>query len=185
MQNRHNKQQGIVLISSLIFLILILGLLRVTLGTSQLMERKSGIDYDVMRATEHSNNGLREIENKHISKEASSTEKAQCKGDSACEETLTLQKTIDFWANNANLDKNKGYYLGNSNDTRQPAKLTDGTEYIIERFTNTDLKLSDTPFILLRVTTTGFGLQPDHSDENVTKVKHEALYVLAGSPSTP
>lgn len=53
------QQKGIVLISCLVFLILILGLLKVSLGSSQITEKQSGIDLDMLSAKESAESVMR------------------------------------------------------------------------------------------------------------------------------
>ena len=60
--NIGNRQAGVVLLSTLVFLILILSLLRISLNASQLDQRKAGIDFDMQNARESAQLALREAE---------------------------------------------------------------------------------------------------------------------------
>lgn len=61
-QNIGKHQSGIVLLSTLVFLVLILSLLRISLSASQMDQRKAGISFELQNARESAQLALREAE---------------------------------------------------------------------------------------------------------------------------
>lgn len=56
-------EQGIVLLSCLVFLLLILGIVRFSLTSSRLEERKAGVDYEMLTARQSAQTAIRYAEN--------------------------------------------------------------------------------------------------------------------------
>lgn len=61
-RNIARRQSGVVLLSTLVFLVLILALLRISLSASQLDQRKAGINFELQNARESAQLALREAE---------------------------------------------------------------------------------------------------------------------------
>lgn len=110
-QVKARRQHGIVLISCLIFLVLILGLLRISLGSSMITEKKSGIGMDMLSATESAEIALRVAESTFL-QDASNY--SACDGDST---SINCQRARiwgaqDWWSKDSNLSATDGLYDG-------------------------------------------------------------------------
>lgn len=162
-QNGLRKERGIVLIACLIFLILILGVLRISLGSSMISEKKSGIDMDMLSATESAEIALRVAESTFLPPASdfsaclSSTANIEC-------QRARIWGAQDWWSDDDNLDtdglydgtkQNGACGPGSGNDRplwqcvnwgsmfnkdygvtqNQPSiEVSDNSRYIIERF---------------------------------------------------
>lgn len=205
-----SKQKGVVLLSSVIFLILILGLLKITLGSSNIAEKKAGIDVDISLATENSQAALREIEDAIILSPLADVDECQG-GASASNECAEARLTHTYgrWAKNKIVEEFGYIYDGQTaygecgygkthplwqcvdwgklvhktyhkNTNYKSKALPSGTRYIVERFK--PKALGDEVGLVLRVTTMGFGQSSGDKEERVTNVMYEATYAIPSPP---
>ncbi|MDO4642602.1 MAG: hypothetical protein Q4A74_02050 [Cardiobacteriaceae bacterium] len=58
----HQRQHGIVLLSCLVFLLILIGIVRFSMTSARLEERKSGVDYELLTAKQSAQTALRQAE---------------------------------------------------------------------------------------------------------------------------
>lgn len=206
MMNRKKQvnQRGIVLLSCLIFLILLLILMRFTIGSARISELKVGADLDQMNAQEAALLVMRDAE---LFVQRKSADGKSLETNVIETEEETLKKAVNFWKNDANINLN-GVYNGDANpctdekcsnhvnwnvacggtsglicagDATNNSNAQNRGKYIIERFKG-DGKLGlsgrDKNTLVLRVT--GIGINGNNSvGDNATTVMLQNTYILS------
>lgn len=105
----NTKQDGVILISCLIFLILILGLLRISVGSSQITEKKSGIDSDLLNAKEAAETAMRQAAASFLPPLSNF---AQCAAPNQNSDSCKVARMLEakrYWSDPANLNLNGRY----------------------------------------------------------------------------
>lgn len=198
------NQRGIVLLSCLIFLILLLILMRFTIGSARISELKVGADFDQMNAQEAALLVMRDAE---LFVQRKSADGKSLETNVIETEEETLKKAVNFWENDANINLN-GVYDGDTNpctdekcsnhvnwneacggtsglicagDATNNSNAQNRGKYIIERFKG-DGKLGlsgrDKNTLVLRVT--GIGINGNNSvGDNATTVMLQNTYILS------
>lgn len=185
-----NKQQGVVLISALIFLLLTIIVLQFSLQSAEVQERKAGIDIDLTQARESANLAI-ETAAKFVIAEGRDkwepdTFKEHYKNADGYAHILDASDASKLpcgakpawqcvnWGSKFHLTKGSA-----SSITPKAVTIAEGAgknlippQYIIER-----LKIDKT--VVLRVTAVGYGLPSD--DGNVTNVMLQANYIVSDS----
>ncbi len=130
--NIENRQAGVVLLSTLVFLILILSLLRISLNASQLDQRKAGIDFDMQNARESAQLALREAESYILgggvdaqgNPNISAANIAACQPDPDAKEcrSAILGQAYTFWKSDR-AKQQTGVFLANRNICRNNRQI--------------------------------------------------------------
>lgn len=146
------KQHGVVLLSCLMILLMLLIILRFSLGSARIEEMKAGADYDEMQAKAAASIVLKSAENfiEQIDRDGNSLQASgkNIKND----EGAVLEAAVKYWQN-ANPSTVTGIYDGDAADSKDNYKKIKGTlacdadvicvrdsknllvgKYIIERF---------------------------------------------------
>lgn len=186
--NKRGKQQGVVLLSCLIFMLILFALLRFTLGSSRMSELKAGADVDLTKAREVSSIVAKEAELFILQKDHN--------GNDTPLFTSAQKKSLkEFWGDSSVWSNNPGIYDGfkcRSDECVEvnwtipcgtaTACLSQGNankgKYIIEviKGDDPDLRLggTDANNIIFRVTGVGFSQATGDRAEN----KWQSVYVL-------
>lgn len=107
MTTRFRKnQQGVVLLSCLIFLLLLLTILRYTMGSAHMEELKAGADYDQMQADSAAQLIMRDAE--------FDIQRRNVTDGSALRENGKVVDPLDYWSND-NVIARHGVYDGDAN----------------------------------------------------------------------
>lgn len=178
--SRKNKQQGVVLLSCLVFLLLLLTLLRFNLNSTAMQEMKTGADYDQFTAQETTARVIAAAELQVLSNFGKLT------GDLSAKENA--EKMMRFWTEPAAPD---GVIDGDVN----PRSTTDWSdnktvkkvivkntktnedevlgEYVVERFMGNGAVLAmgakEKDTVILRITARGYGVG------DMTKTQHRSF----------
>lgn len=103
------KEQGVVLLSCLVFLLILLGIIRFTMTSARLEDRKAGADLEVLTARQAADSALREAEKFILEQgykyclQKKSPKGGKSKEESCKEDYNPAELANDFW----NLDGDK------------------------------------------------------------------------------
>lgn len=176
---KQKKQQGIVLLSCLVFLLLLLTLLRFNLGSTAMQEMKTGADYDQMTAQETASRVMAAAELAVLSNFGTLV------GDLSSNENA--EKMIAYWTA-ATVPSppptltNRRVVIDGDVDPAAPAPILNWNEalvvrdqeneilgeYLIERFMGNGgvlaMGVKDKDTVILRITARGYGISGRMAD---------------------
>lgn len=188
--SRKNKQQGVVLLSCLVFLLLLLTLLRFNLNSTAMQEMKTGADYDQFTAQETTARVIAAAELQVLSNfgkltgDLSAKENAEkmmafwtaaTVPDKVIDGDTNPSSTIDW----SNLDKVNEVKVKNT-VTNQDEVLG---EYVVERFMGDGAILAmgakEKDTVILRITARGYGVGDMTTKNNRSFSTVQNTYILS------
>lgn len=185
--SRKNKQQGVVLLSCLVFLLLLLTLLRFNLNSTAMQEMKTGADYDQFTAQETTARVIAAAELQVLSNFGKLT------GDLSAKENA--EKMMAFWTAATAPDEvidgdvNRSSVINWSN--AREVKIKDTTtnqeqvlgEYVVERFMGDGTVLAmgakEKDTVILRITARGYGVGDMTTKNNRSFSTVQNTYILS------